>query len=375
MNRSRIVLTSLVGSIALISLSLSLSLAWYASGDRLSIETLDMTIVSDPMLKVSTSKELSTFVDTLDLNSAELDEGNQQFLFTPASSMYREEWLNEETELPVFYDSSFVESVGTSTKQEIKKGFYQKRLYLLSETSRYVGLDIDDSIFENDLELNKKHAKEFYESTDNQELQFSQDQIEEKLSKLINCLRVSILINDVSETDLAKINNNRFYIINPTKKENEKVYFGGLLDNDNDGYYDTYEDTNENGLIQREIIYGDVNDRSLISYKDPEIPGFEDEELEKAQRFIGNSFNGRHKKGAYTFDETASSQNHLEFKEEGALSLEEINSNLKIPCYAGEPREIVISIYLEGWDHDCINATMGASFNTKLSFKLLGGII
>ena len=375
MTRSRLILTSLVGSIALISLSLSLSLAWYASGDRLSIESLDMNIVSDPLLKVSTSSDLSTFVDELDLNSAELDEGNQQFLFTPASSMYREDWLNDETELPAFYDSSFVESVGTVTKQEVKKGFYQKKIYLLTDTNRYVGLDIEQSLFENDEATNAVRAEEFYKSNDNKELQFSVDQIREKLSKLINCLRVSILINDVSENDLAKIDNNRFYIINPTKEENEKVYFGGLLDNDNDGYFDTYEDTNENGLIQREVIYGDVNDRSLISYKDPEIPGYEDEDLEKAQRFIGNSFTGKHKKGAYTFDEEASSLKHLEFKEEGALSVEEIGSQLKIPCYGGQPREIVLSIYLEGWDLDCINATMGASFNTRLSFKLLGGII
>ena len=148
----------------------------------------------------------------------------------------------------------------------------------------------------------------------------------------------------------------------------EETELGGLLDNNRDGYYD-YAKNGSNGKIQ-EVIYGDVNDRSLISYKDPEIPGYEDEELEKAQRFIGNSFTGKHKKGAYTFDEEASSLKHLEFKEEGALSVEEIGSQLKIPCYGGQPREIVLSIYLEGWDLDCINATMGASFNTRLSFKL-----
>ena len=80
----------------------------------------------------------------------------------------------------------------------------------------------------------------------------------------------------------------------------------------------------------------------------------------------------------HQFDEAASVANGLEFAKEDSMSLDEINSEatkLLIPCYGHKPTEIVVSIYLEGWDLDCINATMGASFSTKLSFKLLRGII
>ena len=376
MNKRRLIISSIVATTALIAVSLSFSIAWYSSGDRLAISSVDISLKTDPQLKVSTSNELSTFVDELDLNSDEYEEESEKFLFKPVSSMYRDDWLNSNARAPLFYDSSFSAFVDGETRVEAGGGFYQKKLYLLTELDYYVGLDINNSLFENDEKANHLRALEFHASKENEELQLSVEQIEESLNKLKNCLRVSILINDVE--DPSKMND-RFNIINPTKEANEKVYFGGLLDNDNDGYYDTVPALNEhNEPIKKEFIYGELNDRSLAKYSDPEIPGYQDEKLPSAAQFHGNSFRGEHMKSAYTYDEEASSLNNLEFKEEGALSLEDAGSITKgilIPCYANQPREIVLSIYLEGWDLDCINGTMGASFNTKLSFKILGGLI
>ena len=115
-----------------------------------------------------------------------------------------------------------------------------------------------------------------------------------------------------------------------------------------------------------------------MKYQDPVNPGGEDEKKTPAPKLLGNSFIGDHKKTVYTYDELASASNNMQFKEEGAISLsnlENFDKGIIIPCYANQPREIVISIYLEGWDLDCINGTMGASFNTKLSFKILRGLI
>lgn len=374
--KKRVILSSLIGVTALIAVSLSLSLAWYSSGDRLAISSVDLTLKTDPLLKVSTSNDLSTFVDSIDLNSDEYDEGSEKFLFKPVSTMYRDDWLKNNAREPEFYDSSFVAVVDGDNKLEATKGFYTKKLYLLTEQNYYVGLDIKKSLFENDEAANHLRALEFHASKENEELQLSVEQIEESLNKLKNCLRVSILINDVEDDRYI---NNRFNIINPTKEENEKVYFGGLLDNDNDGYYDTVPslDTNNNP-VKKEFIYGEINNRSLVKYNDPEIPGHDDERLPSAAQFHGNSFRGEHMKSAYTFDKEGSTANNLEFKEEGAMSLSEIedfDKGIIIPCYANQPREIILSIYLEGWDLDCINGTMGASFNTKLSFKILRGLI
>ena len=372
--KRRLIISSLVSTTALIAVSLSFSIAWYSSGDRLSISAVDLKVKTDPKLKVSTSNELSTFVDELDLNSDEFEEDSEKFLFKPVSSMFRGDWLTEEADKPLFYDSSFVASVDGEAKLEATQGFYQKKIYLLTEAPYYVGLDVKDSLFDNDEAANHIRALEFHASKANAELQLSVDEIETSLNKLKDCLRVSILINDVEDT--SKIHN-RYNIINPTKKENEQVFLGGVLDNDNDGYYDTVPMFDENHEpVETEFIYGEVNNRSLIKYKDPEIPGYDDEKLDPKAHIQGNCFEGVHKKSARTFDKDSSSG--LEFAEEGALRLDEIEDSEKgiiIPCYPNQPREIVISIYLEGWDLDCINGTMGASFNTKLSFKILRGLI
>ena len=100
------------------------------------------------------------------------------------------------------------------------------------------------------------------------------------------------------------------------------------------------------------------------------------ETIESKGHYFGNSFTAKNRIDTYTFNKANS--NGLEIAKEESFSLDDINSEatkLIIPCYANKPTEIIVSIYLEGWDLDCINATMGASFSTKLSFKLLRGII
>ena len=375
--KKRLIISSLIGVTALTAVSLSLSLAWYSSGDRLGISSVDLSVRTDPLLKVSTSNDLSTFVDKIDLNSDEYEEDSEKFLFKPVSTMYHKDWLNENKDEPVFYDSSFVASVNGDNRLEATQGYYSKKLYLLTEQNYYVGIDAKESLFENDETANSLRAQEIYASKDNEEAQLTVEQIKEALNKLRNCLRVSILINDVEDT--SKINN-RFSVINPTKEDdNDKVYFGGLLDNDNDGYFDTVPMLNSsNEVVQAEYLYGELNNRELVKYQDPVNPGGEDEKKTPSPKLLGNSFIGDHKKTVYTYDELASASNNMQFKEEGAISLsnlENFDKGIIIPCYANQPREIVISIYLEGWDLDCINGTMGASFNTKLSFKILRGLI
>ena len=373
MTKSRLIITSLVGITALIAVSLSFSLAWYASSDRLAISSVDLSLRTDPLLKVSTSNELSTFVDELDLNSDELEEDGEKFLFKPVSPMYRDDWLTDQADEPIFYESSFAAVVDGDNKSPTEQGFYQKKLYLWTEGNYYVGIDTKQCVFENDTTANSIRAQALSTSKENKDIQLTVAEIEESLNKLINCLRVSILINDVE--DSSKINQ-RFNIINPTKQNsNDEVLYGGLLDNDNDGYYDTVPIMDENNNpIEAEYLYGDINDRSLVKHQDPEIPGYEDERLEPSPRMKGNSFVGQHRKSVYTYDANASNEAGMRIKEEGALSIADLNNvgnRIIIPCYANQPREIVISIYLEGWDPDCINGTMGASFNTQLSFKIL----
>ena len=124
-------------------------------------------------------------------------------------------------------------------------------------------------------------------------------------------------------------------------------------------------------------MYGEVLDRSKLVYDDPS--GEPVVEIPEGSHYKGNSFNGLSRGDAYAYNEEKTLGNGKEeeiFAIEDSMSMAEIGSadnKLLIPCEAGVPKEIVVSIYLEGWDKDCINATMGASFIDKLSFKLAKG--
>ena len=60
----------------------------------------------------------------------------------------------------------------------------------------------------------------------------------------------------------------------------------------------------------------------------------------------------------------------LEIKKENSLSLEEVEDKFEFPVYENKSTRVVMTIYLEGWDLDCVNSTMGASIKTEMSFKL-----
>lgn len=355
MNRRRIILSSIVGCMSLAIISITASLAWYANSDLLSVDTLEVTISDDMDLKISTSNELDTFVD--ELNKEDLGI-NEDFFFSPASSVYKSSWYDEKQDTPIFYDCSFytANSSGEPDFIEKEEGFLRKKLYLKAGRDCVVGLDTAGLIFESDSEANIARAQE--ELNKNPSLNLTANQIKEQLDKLINCLRISILVTDPE--------NYQYLIIDPFKEDDEAVQFGGRLDNDADGYYDYF--TTREGLY-KEIVFGEVNDRSFIEYDEPT-------NLNVKASEIGNSFIANSKGTVYAFNAEKSTENGLQYALEESTSLDELEveePSFQIPCYADQPREIVISIYLEGWDLDCVNTTMGASFNTKLSFKLLRG--
>lgn len=378
MNKKRIIVTSLVGTIALAALSVSISLAWYAASDRLGVQPLEVSMQTNADLKISTSSKLDTFVSDLTNEDLNKDMG-EDFLFAPTSSMYKDLWMGEKGSKPVFYDSSnshMTDANGRPALEQSKFGFFQKDIYLITNLDYYVTLDLDENskdkcIFQNNEDRNTRRAQELY--NEHPEWNMEVSDIKEKLDNLLNCLRVSILVNDDEHYN--------YYIIDPTKQSGDVTYFGGLLDNNNDGFYDSYVNRESQ---KKETVYGEVNNRDLIKYNDPihgkdgdGQPSEQDHEHIRSEHFFGNSFEGISDDTVFTFDKEASLAAGFEFAKEESLSLSDIRNNdnsLLIPCRKNTPTKIVVSIYLEGWDKDCINATMGASFETKLSFKLLRGI-
>lgn len=366
MNKRRIIISAVTGTIALSVISLSLSLAWYASSDRLLVDTIDITINSgDHHLFVSTSPDKETFKEKL-----EKDELLSVEEFAPVSTMYKKAWMDEKKDTPIFYDNSSttIPSNGVPELTAATQGYYQQKLYFSSDMNLdyFATLSGVDSIFKADETANLLRAQALKEQIND----LSEEEIKAKLDNLVNSLRISILVPDEEYYG--------YYIVDPTKASNDVTYLAGRLDNDKDGYFDTYEVRNENNeIIEKEVIYGEISNRDVISYKAPTGETISDiDYFHNENHFFGNSFNAKSKGTAYTVDEEKLDEEAL-FAEEGALSLEEVDSYdtpLRIPLRVGQVTEVILSIYVEGWDLDCYNATMGASFISTLSFKLLRGI-
>lgn len=372
MNKRKIIIYTLTGTIALAALSISLTLAWYGASDRLNVENLEVSVLAKGNLKISTSPDLDSFVENL--TNEDLNNLSEDFLFAPVSTMHKDLWMSQKADVPEFYDSAAkqVLSSGEPYLEKAEFGFFQRDIYLYTTMSnQFATLDLSDeadggSFFKTG--DNFARAQDLYNKY-HQVWGLELSEIQDKLDSLINCLRVSILLNQGEDY--------HYYIIDPTKNEGDVTYLGGRLDNDKNNYFDSYQDLNH---LHKEVIYGEVNDRSLIEYDDPVDPDFKDNKdpavVDEASHFLSNSFVADSKPSVYTYNKEKSEANGFEIAKEDSLSLEQLRNDdrsLLIPLTSGVPTKIVISIYLEGWDLDCINATMGASFNTKLSFKLKGG--
>ena len=286
---------------------------------------------------------------------------DEEFLFAPVSSMYQDKWYANKGDTPYFYDSSSPALDGVISEERATTGFFQKRIYLLSTmVDYYATLDVENCVLDYVEELNRIRAQSLHEEY--RELDVSY--ITGKLNSLRDCLRMSILVNHEDYY--------QYFIIDPYK-DDQKVLYGGTLDNDGDGYYDVY--TDDNGQ-KKEVIYGDVENRNKAVYNDPVDPQGEIELIDSKGSFFGNSFDAKNRIDAYTFNESSSSEMHI--AEEQSYTFEDIDgmdTELLIPCYHGEPVEVVVSVYLEGWDKACINQTMGACFDANISFKLLRRIL
>ena len=376
MTKKRIILTSIISTTALATIAVGATLAWYGASNLLNVNYFDITIVGTTTLRLSTRTDVDTFRE--DISSQELKEELQKdFLFEPVSSMCKNNWMSEEKDMPVFYDCSspWASSSGIPDTKTATSGYFSKKIYLLSSLDYYVSIDPaeDMTFFNNDSASNSLRAQAVYDEMKKNDpnTTVTKDEIKESLDNLKYCLRASILVN--------REDSYQYYVIDPYKDEKDTTRYGGLLDNDGNGYFDTYIDTSEGITNQKEkeTVYGEVNDRSLIVYDNP-LGNEVTSNPERKDSFYGNCFEGLNKETAYTFNEEASLANGLTFAEEESISLKDLQENeslIKIPCYKDVPTEIVVSIYLEGWDHQCINGTMGASFDTKISFKLNGGII
>lgn len=342
MNKRNLIIGSLIAINATIVTSIALSVAWYNSGAILTIDNINVTFAGEKEIFIGLKQD-GEFVSSLD------DELDQIENYYPVSSMFSSPWLNSKSDTPEFRSTyQGVTHYDSSTYQESKRatsGYYQQRLYLYSETPVYVTLDKEKTIASPNVEKNNEKAsslqKEFKD--------LSLDEIKENLNNVHKSLRISILNPKEDEYD--------YDIIDPFKED--ETLLCGVLDHNNDGYYDYYADDVGN---QYELVYGEYNDENDVKYNSPGD--------ETALSGYPTVFNAKHHEGVYTFNMNESELNGFVPKVEDSISLDEVEDNILIPVYPKTPKEIVVSVYLEGWDLDNTNLTCYGEFNMNVSFKI-----
>ena len=363
MNSKKIVITSLVGSIGIAVLGLSLSFAWYNTSENLYIDTLVISVSGEQQLLISTSGEDGTFTDNLKYR---LDDDDNTLpdagVFQPVSSMFKSKWLEDDlkTEPEMYFYSNFSVNGDYAPEEDIARwGYYSQHLYLYSNANIFATIDPEDFVAQEIEARNKIYAKTLMNEKNTMDTyhedhpDFSDEDIYNdivnNLNSLKKCLRIGLY--DVLE--------NKFHIIDPYKDGD--TLLGGRADLFANRYYDSY--TNIDNYESYEIIYGEVSNRGNAVYLDAR-----DTDTDKPAKYT--SFDSRTKAGVHAFDLDKSLANGLEIKEEGALALDDIEENILLDLHGGVPKEIVLMVYMEGWDKDCTNVHMGGAFDIGIKFKV-----
>lgn len=407
MKRNRLLMGTLYSLIGLSIASLGVTAAWYQSSTQLRVETFEIGVHSSRDLKISSSSDISSFSEHTAGYQYDKDTGNyvkkddtslqlktqDDFLFKPVTSMYsfEEDWKQDEVPFtkekktkPVFYDSYIEGNVKKPMSPLVaNSGYFSQEIYLLADSDCYVTLDPYTCFFngytcmdENSPAIpdiasmihreNVKKAKEIhpYEKRGISEQDVSEDEYYESwadsMDNLYRSLRISILVPD--EKDY------QYSVIDPFKKGD--TYFASDMDLSLDGYYDWYYD----GSSKREILYGDIDEdtRDRIVYETT-LGNQTDMSFPKNDQDKNSSFDALTREDCYHLDFEKSLENGLKAAKEHSYALKDQGqayNELMIPVYRNTPQKIVLSVYLEGWDRECINSTMGGTFLSTLSFMI-----
>lgn len=218
----------------------------------------------------------------------------------------------------------------------------------------------------------------------------------EKKSSVENGLRVfvhgDLFTKNGDSHNLSETN----YIYNPSSTGNGGTDVGGLLDLNSDGFYDYNGVKDAEGT--QEIIYGkytgaptpvyDTNDYPYRkpnpddltdigeNYANPEVPDtFQD--INQTGSTGHSTFTAAHRHHVYSYQ----SYDGIVFDQAKYLSLSTIQGNVngagvreggKPVCTTDEAGvgNVLLTVYLEGWDHSVIDSGIDRSFSLNLNFEI-----
>lgn len=335
-----VLLSSLIATLVT---GVSFTVAWYASGQVMIVDDIELSFRGEKELFISTSDEEGSFKETLTK-----DDLLKVDTFKPVTSSQSSLWLENKEGIPKFRDG--YPSQDKQVVPQAHDGFYQQELYLYSEDDVIATLDKESVNFIPNETKNRSKAKELRSEFPD----LSEEEIFVNLNKISKSMRYSIL--------LPNEENYAYYIIDPTKTDD--TYFGGVLDTNRSGYYDTFE---KDGQVF-ERVYGEINDYDKVVYDNPNPSDV----LAEGEL---TCFNANKAQGTRSFNLEESLNNGLEIAKENSITNDEFETKIQIPLVAQEPTKIVLSIYLEGWDLDNTNLVQQASFLAGLKFKILKEIL
>ena len=357
MKKSKLILTLYFSVIALAVASVSMSVAWFVTSRELYVNGIDIYFDADRELEISYDKE-EGYTDHL---SPTIEDESR--IFVPLTSAHSSLWTSEKKERPIFYDeanSSDVEDFISYREVDEGAGYFTKKIYLRADDDLLITIDPEKTFIRANTEYNAKFAKylhNYYKNIQDDHYErykaFTVDELYERLNRIVEAMRISLLIKDGDEYS--------YTIIDPYYKGETEL--GGLLDNSMDGFYDSFKKNETNEYCER--LYGDyvgkIEYGEVLTDNDPE-------KLEDG--VVPTAFTALHKKGVRPIDFETSK---IEIKKEGAINLKDFANDKKpfsFPVYMDTPKEIVVSLYVEGWDLDSVNYTMGAAFISDLTFKI-----
>ena len=379
----------LIGLNLIIVSSISMSMAWFLGSLDLYVRDITLELDVDADLRISLEDKFKYAKEAV--NSDDLGEIEN---FIPVSSMLSYNWLDE-PEQRVY--PQFIAQYKTSFQKDpipviAKKGYFTRVVYLFSDHHMYATFDSEKTTVTPNIELNNEKAREkahykaideyrdvadreiaelgvtdeatknvIYERVkDDLEIEYK-DKILTSLNKIEDSLRISIL-------DYENLTHNNYTIIDP-KKTDDPVVFGGRLSTSiKKDYFDFYSDRGE----LKETIFGDILvQENEIAYKpaqSEDIPADGEH----------TCFNAGTRRGVRAVDLDALKDNVV-FATEESISPQTAdvsthpnneNEGYLIELFPGKAHPITLSVYLEGWDRDNVDATQEAAFNMSIHFKL-----
>ena len=439
MKRSKLLIGCYLLSIIMATVSIGVSVAWYASAAQLRIETLEIGVHADKSLMITDKSpqdyaSMDAFIESFEKHEFDNLDNPPLFgksevdvnVFEPVTSMYsfaedwhtEKTWLEERKTTPEFLGA--YQDFGTRIPNKpsvIKSSYYSQTLYLLSKSNSYVSLDPYQSFFNgNPVALREiydempSHDKDEYTAYNEKVLQkqkeehdrlhqlnkeavknnkhlSDEEEIEtwaSKMDNLYKALRVSLLVPDEDENGKDEYN---YTILDPFMETDSQgndieTVFAGRLNTSTDEFFDTYDAgmDKDNDHYFKETFYGDIDEKTRDNAIYSASPTDKTTTISGTiSKYDKSSFNAYTDSNTYALDVESSlkedSQGNalVRAAKEHAVAMRNQggrDADLLIPVYANTPRKIVLSIYLEGWDLDCIDSTMGAYFTSTLSFTI-----